>query len=213
LYKAFKEHEGYDFAKRRRILYCTSVFNAVAYKALLSHVPDSVLTRIHKDIIETVNDLGLGLDIKVHPADEGYAHAYFTQILKSHRAKEINVLKGFFAEAILENYGLLILDILATAVAPLASVLDMPVILYQKDMSVLTEHTLSDIRKRFYLVENKEDLERCMKLFSEGRLESKFSMEFVDKYAFPVGAGDPAVNISDYIRSKISETSNAKTEK
>jgi hypothetical protein len=205
LYKAFKRHVHFRFASKKNVLYCASPFHALSYKVIMSHVPDNALAEIHKDIVVAVNKIGLKMNIKVHPADENHAYPYFTKLIRMNGAGNIEVLKGFYAESIMKNYGILILDILATAIAPMAAVLDIPVILYQKDLSVLTGKTLSDVKKRFYLVSDKEELERCLCLFSKGKLESKYSLDFVDRYAFPIDAGDPLVNISDYVRNKINE--------
>ena len=83
-------------------------------------------------------------------------------------------------------------------------VLDIPIIMYLEDIACLREEIMPDIKERFYLVQNKSDLEKYINLYNSGKLESKFSLDIVNKYAFPVNAGDPGVNISDYIQREIS---------
>ena len=76
--------------------------------------------------------------------------------------------------------------------------------MYLKDLSYLRKETMPDLAKRFYLAQNRSDLEKYISLYTQGKLKSKFSFDIVDKYVFPVKNGNPAVNISNYIQAKIS---------
>ena len=189
--------------KQNKILYCSSFFNSYSYGTLMRHAPDRYLFEVNKDVIDTVNEFKLKMDIKLHPCDENYNYLYFKSLLRGQQSKNIRVLKGFSAEEIIKNYGILILDCIVTALFPVSIVVGIPVILYLKDTSWLREEAISDMEKRFYLVRNKSDLERCISSYSRGELKSKFSLDIVDKYAFPIDSGDVGVSISRYIRGKI----------
>ncbi len=188
---------------KRKVLYCAVALNKYSYKSLEFNKYKE-LFEVNKDIINTTDKFQLKMDIKIHPLSEECDYSYFRELLRSRQSKNIRVLKSFPVERIIKNYGLLILDCISSAMIPASMVLDIPIIMYLEDIACLREETMPDIKERFYLVRNKSDLEKYINLYNSGKLESKFSLDIVDKYAFPVNAGDPGVNISDYIQREIS---------
>ncbi len=194
-----------NISKRRKILYCPAPFNSYAYKDLVLHVSDREIVEVNKDIVKTASHFLLGMDIKVNDSANGrHSSQYFKNMIKNWRYNKTRVLANFPVEEIIDNYGLLILDSITTALLPTAIALNMPVIMYLKDTSYLREEPARDLRERFYFVENKLDLEKCVRLYASGKLDSKFSADIVDKYAFPIISGDPCVEIANYVRRKVS---------
>jgi len=171
----------------------------------MGNVCDKELFEKNKDIINSVKKFQLQMDIKLIETPERDQYLYFKKVVKNRERENIRVLKGFPAEEIIGNYGLIILDYLVSALLPVSIVLDCPTIIYLKDTSYLKEETKPDLEERFYLVNNKSDLEKHISLYASGKLKSKFSSDMVDKYAFPINAGDPGIRISDYMRKKTSE--------
>ena len=53
-------------------------------------------------------------------------------------------------------------------------------------------------------MKDKSDLEKHIELYARGELASKFSLDIVDKYAFPINGKDPGRSIADYIKKKVS---------
>lgn len=195
----------------KKILYCAGSFNAFHYKGLMTGNSDRELFDINKDVVDTVRSLNLKMDIKIHPSDEDYSYSYFNNLRSNSKKGEkidINILSGFPIDGRAKNYKLLILDCVGTFLIPVSIVTNMPVILYLKDLSYLREETFSDLQKRFYLVQDRADLEKHVHLFSEGKLDSKFSFDIVDKYSFPIDGGNPCINIPNYIDQKIHENIN-----
>ncbi len=205
LYDFYHRFSQQVTGRQQRILYCASPFNIYCHKILMGHMSDKQLFEVNKDIVAGVRSVGLRMDIKVHPGDEAYANAYFSRLVGDEKATGIRVLKNIFAELIIHDYDLLIIDFLGTAILPLAFVVNIPAMVYIKDASLYNETTLPDLRKRFYLVEDRPSLERCLQSYKAGKMAAKFSNDIVDRYAFPVDAGDPFVNIPEYVRTKIAD--------
>ena len=203
LYNLYKKNLASKPSNRKKVLYCASSQVFYAFKDLMANVPDRVIYELQKNVLSTIQNYCLPMDIKVITFDEEHYYRYFKKLAEYTRADKASVLKGFAVERILRKYGLLILDVIGTALIPAAILLKIPVILYLKDTSYLIEETVVDLEKMFYLARDAKDFESYIHLFAEGRLESKFSMEFIDKYAFPVDRGDPAKNIANYIKEEI----------
>ena len=189
--------------RKKDILYCPGIFNAYNYKDLTANISDREIFEMNKDIVGVVSDFGVGMDIKIHPCDVEHNHSYFDSLLDAKGCEGVNILKGFPAEKILKDYSLLILDYIGTTLVPDSIVFEIPVILYLKDMSILQEKALSDLEKRFHIARNKADIEKYISLYSKGELETKFSMEIVDRYAFPIDGGDPGSTIAEFIQERI----------
>ena len=189
---------------KARILYCVSVFNPYNYRDLMTNITDKEFFNINHEILDIVDNYKLAIDIKVHPSDENYNYHYFIHLLEQGNRKDIRVLKGFPIEMIIDNYRLLILDCIGTILVPISLVLDIPVILYLKDSSLLREETVSDLRERFYIVKSRSDLEKYIALYKAGKLRSKFSLDIIDKYAFGTNSKEPSDLISDFIKQRLS---------
>ena len=71
------------------------------------------------------------------------------------------------------------------------------------DHYYINDETVSDMEKRFYFVKNKLELENHINLYARGELDSKYSVDMVDKYAFPVGKDNPRISIERIVREKM----------
>jgi len=189
----------------RKILYCSSPFNFFTYRNLVGNKCDKEIFEVNKDILEIVNKLHLEMDVKLHPLDEMHDYLYFKKVLKKLHIKNVRILKGFPVEKIINNYGLLILDCPGGAMFPSAVVFDIPVLMYFGDPSYIRDETIPDVKKRFYLVKNKSDWEQYLRLYMHGSLESKFSQDLVNKYAFSISDGDVKKRIAEYVSGRIAQ--------
>lgn len=197
--------------ENKDIFYGPSYFNFENYKDLLYNVPDKLLFRVHDDIVSTITELELSMDIKVHsggqtpyaPNSEEYNFDYFNLLLKRYPNNIIKVKAGYPAEVTIGRYGLIVLDYTGTALLPVAISLNRPVILYLKDLRFINDGIVSDIKKRVYLISKKDELRECLVLYKNNKLDPKLSDGFLNDYVFPTGYGDPGVNIANYIQSRI----------
>lgn len=220
LFRALGSMKLYDLYNRsssphrrsKKVLYCMAPFNYYGFKLLVCHMPDKELFEVSKDVVDAAKKIGLALDTKVNPAGQTDNYLYSKAIYRKNDYRQGRVLMGFPADRVLKDYGLLILDYVTSALLPASAVLDMPVLLYLKNTSFLDEANRVDLEKRFYLVNDRKDLERYLTLYKDGTLKSKFSKDSIDIYAFPEG-GDPAAHISGYIHEKIAGCGRRRTGK
>lgn len=111
------------------------------------------------------------------------------------------------AESIMKSYGLLVIEYLASAIIPLAIALKVPIILYLKDLSTANPSVLEDLKKRCYIVRDREMLNEVLDKYASGNLPSKWSKNIVDRYIYPVKNGNPGPNIANYIKSIVGTNS------
>ncbi len=205
LSQGYEKRKNKNKQKSQKVLYCPISFSFNNYKELIFNAEDRKLFEINKDVLELTQNYHLALDVKVHPVAESSNARYFKYLRRELGAKGTRILKQMSFEDIVHHYDLLILDCVSTALLPMALVLDIPVILYLKDTSILRDETLSDLKKRFYLVHDNVHLNHCLSQYASGKLNSKFFKEMVDKYAFPVDQGDIGVSMAEFICRRIKE--------
>lgn len=190
--------------KKRRILYCPSPSVFYYYKDYMVNNSDKDLFEINQNVIEVANKFDVRMDIKVnHTRHEADDYFYFRTVIKKQKSAKFRILTGFLAETIINNYGLFLSDFIVTAMLPVFMILDAPIILYLKGTSTLRQESIADMRERFYFANSKSDFEKYLDLFVRGELPSKFSHDFVDKYAFSIDGEDPGTRISKYIRKQL----------
>ena len=149
----------------------------------------------------TVEGVPLSVDIKLHPTGERSSYGGYTNIIKNHQYKNINVLYGSFGEVVSGNYKLIIVDFLASALTNDILSLKIPVIIYDCDFDKIriSDDVLSDLCKRCYIARNKRELSKFLERYKAGNLPSKWSVDFIDKYIYPVDNGAPGENTAKYI--------------
>ncbi|MFA5068964.1 MAG: hypothetical protein WC487_02465 [Candidatus Omnitrophota bacterium] len=203
LYNFYHARKSNRTRRKKKILYCSSPFNAYNYRDLMTNSTDSDLFQINSDVIDCVSGLGLAMSVKVHPSDEGFNYVYFRHMVKAKKAGGVGIVRGIPAEAIIDRYGLLILDYIGTALIPVSFALDMPVIIYLKDRSLLRGSFEKDLYARFHIVSCRQELESCLSSYREDRLGSKFSAGLMEKYAFRLDSGRPSDAIVEIIKRDI----------
>lgn len=181
-----------------RILFGPTVFNFNGWKKLLYNAPDNEIYGVHKDIVSTASELSVKLDIKVHPGQADYQSLYFTALAKR-SGGDIRVIRDIPVEAIFGDYRLLVLDNIDTMLIQIAFLYPIPVILYFKDNTILNPLTRGDLESRCYFVESRKGLRDRLLEFKDGKLETRYSEEMIDKYVFPFDGVDPADKIASFI--------------
>lgn len=189
-----------------RALYCCTPFPFFNYTSLLFHGTDKLCYKVNREVLEACEESSVDIDIKLHPVEEEYCFHYFRQLIRKGKYRKAQVIYGVLAESIMKNYGLIILDSLVSAIVPHALSLKVPIILYLKDLSVVNELAWKDLKKRCYVVQSTDMLRRVLQRYTAGNLPSKWSVEIVDRYIYPIADGHPGPNIAHHIREICSQS-------
>ena len=184
-----------------KILYCCGPPAFVTYRYAISAKMDKDYHQISRDIIDVAMGTSVSIDIKLHPTEQNVSFHYFTRLIKSIRHTGARVIYDIPAESIMKSYRLIILDSLGTVIAFYAMSLKVPIILYLKNVNVVNQVGLEDLRKRCYIVQNRKMLDDILGKYAAGNLPSKWSEDIIDRYVYPVKNGNPGPNIANYIRS------------
>ena len=184
-----------------KILYCCGPFPFYYYSSLLFNVADKHCYQVNRDILEVSKEESLSIDIKLHPVEEDYCFHYFRELVNTAQYTKAQIIYGIPAESIMKSYGLIILDSLVSAVVPHALSLKVPIVLYLKDLSIVNALVLEDLRRRCYIVHDREMLSQVLREYATEDLPSKWSTEIVDRYIYPVENGHPGPTIANYIKS------------
>ena len=196
-----KNHTSYIKKPTKDILFCLGPDANLVFRELLNYY--SINKKHHQsiDVMDTVEGISLSVDIKLHPTGERSSYGGYTNIIKNHQYKNINVLYGSFGEVVSGNYKLIIVDFLASALTKHIFSLKIPVIIYDRDFDKIriSDDVLSDLCRRCYIARNKNELSQLLEKYKTGNLPSKWSVDFIDKYIYPVDNGDPGESTAKYI--------------
>ena len=160
----------------------------------------------------TVEGVPLSVDIKLHPTGERSSYDSYINIIKNHKYKNINVLYGSFGEVVSGNYKLIIVDFLASALTKHIFSLKIPVIIYDRDFDKIrvSGNILADIYRRCYIARDQNELCELLERHKAENLPSKWSVDFIDKYIYPVDNGSPGENIARYVCKTVYNEFNSK---
>jgi len=188
------------------ILFCLGPDVNFSFRQLLNYYSINKKHQQSINVIATVEDISLSVDIKLHPSGEKNSYECYKDIIKNNRYKNIGVLYGSFAEVVSRNYKLIVIDYLASAIVKHIFCLKIPVIIYDRDFDRIriSDDVLSDLCKRCYIARNKNELCELLERYKAGNLPSKWNLDFIDKYIYPVDSGNPGENIAKYIDSVVS---------
>ena len=151
--------------------------------------------------MSSVESTALSIDIKLHPSGEKDSYDCYKDIIKNNQYKNIKVLYGEFGEIISRDYKLIIIDFLLSSLTKHIFSLKVPVIIYDYDFDNLkiSEVSFFDLRNRCYIARDKNELRELLERYKSGNLPSKWSVDFIDKYIYPLDCGNPGENTAKYI--------------
>ena len=66
---------------------------------------------------------------------------------------------------------------------------------------MIKDSVKNDLRSRCYIVENKKELESLLVKYKEGKLPTKWTESFIDKYIFPLNGSNPGEEIAKFINN------------
>ena len=183
----------------KNVIFCCSPFSFYRFNLFQFENTTKESYNITNDIICCINNNNLIMDIKPHPSGLNYQIDYLNQSIIN--KNKITVVYDSPIESMLNSYGLIIIDSLASAITALILAIDVPVILYLKDLSIINKVAEEDLMERCYIVNNYQMLDEVISKFAIGALPSKWNEKFIDNYVYPVDKGNPKFQITDYIRS------------
>jgi hypothetical protein len=187
--------------KKNKIIYVSSAFSSDRFRQLENSHNSKEAYQISSDIINIVKNKNVNLDIKPHPSGYNNQIKYYKELLKIKNYKKARIIYGAKAEDIIQKYGLIIIDSLASTVTSHLLSLKVPILLYVKDISLINKIVLKDIKKRCYLVSDYKMLKNVINKHVNGELPTKWSADIIDRYIYPLDKGNPGENISKYLRS------------
>ena len=184
-----------------KILYCCGPPAFYTYRYTFSTEIDKESYQINREIVDVAMNNSIPIDIKLHPTEQNSSFHFFKRLIKNSNFKGARIIYGIPAEKIMKFYGLIILDFVGTAIALYALSLKIPIILYLKNENYVNQMVSDDLKRRCYLVNNRNMLENVLRKYSDGNLPSKWSEDIIDRYIYPLKNGHPGPNIANYIRS------------
>ncbi len=200
--RQYEENRKSDYkAPVKDIIFCLGPDTNLVFRNLLNYYSTNKKHQQSIDIINTAEDVSLSVDVKLHPAGERDSYYCYKDIIKNNQYKNIDVLYGSFGEVVLKNYKLIIIDFLGSALTKHIFCLKIPVIIYDCDFDKIrvSDSILSDIYRRCYIARNKNELRELLERYKAENLPSKWSVDFIDKYIYPVDNGSPGENIAKYV--------------
>lgn len=152
-----------------KILYCSGCFSTYNARFVYTQETDNEMMEKQRDIIEVCSKYKQPLHIKVHPSDEKANFAHFELLAGNY--PNTKVIGGYWrwglnAEKMIPFYGVVILDIIRTALLPVMMRSTIPCILYTKKIDLLKKWGIEDLKKYIYVVSEKEELDDLIRKFS-----------------------------------------------
>jgi len=183
------------------IIFCLGPDVNFSFRSLLNYYSAKKRHQQSIDIIATVEHTSLPIDIKLHPSGEKDSYWNYKDIVKNNQHKNASILYGSFSEVVSKNYKLIIIDFLLSGITKQIFSLEVPVIICNYDFNKMhmANDVSLDLYKRCYVAKNKNELRELLERYKAGKLPSKWSMDFIDKYIYPVDSGNPGDNIAKYI--------------
>ena len=192
---------GSDEAPSKSILFCLGPDVNLSFRQLLIYYSTNIKYRQSLDVMATVQDLSMTVDVKLHPSGEKNSYYCIKDVVDDNKYKNVNILYGSFGEVVSKNYQIIILDYIGSALTGHILSLKIPIIIYQYnfDESKLIDEVKRDLRSRCYIAKSKKELFELLERFKAGKLPSKWNENYIDGYLYPIKNGNPGANIANYI--------------
>jgi hypothetical protein len=197
----YEESKVINTPPAKDVLFCVGPDVNLSFRFLLNYYSINKKHQQSLDIVSALKDTLLSADVKLHPSGEKDSYKCFLKIIKSTKSLKVSVIKGEFVEEISRQYKLIILDFLQSAIVKHIMLINVPIIIYDYNFLDLRveEGVKSDLHERCYIAKNKDELKVYLQMYKAGRLPSKLTSDFIDKYLFPVNKENPGKNIAKYI--------------
>jgi len=177
-----KRVKAVELRRKKIALYFTSPFSSYTFRHLVTESSDVERMLINDSILEVAAELGIALDLKLHPVEAANNYTYFKTLKNKHDAKKVRILIGGAGEALMPKYDLFIVDFLPSSVVPEVLKINVPVICWLSPEAAVNGWFLPDLKERCYIVNSKHELSEVISLYRQGKLQSKWRPEFNQEY-------------------------------
>jgi hypothetical protein len=200
-YEMFHEENQY---KDKEVLFIAGpLFESSSYRYLLNNSSCSDMYQSCCDILSVIDDNLLSVDVKLSPCDQDNAYSFFDRIIQTNLYQKTGIIYGLSAEDIFKRYQLIILDYLGSALVTYLLTSKVEIILYLKNFDILkiSDKSKDDLLNRCHIAKNVSELDNLLSEYQAGNLKSKWNLDFINQYVYPVENGNPGENIANYIKS------------
>lgn len=154
-----------------KILYSIGPPAHFNFKRPVHAISDYERSIFAKELIANVDTYGIDLDLKLHPAEIEESLKFFRRLTDG---RNIGLYSFGPIQRMIQNYSLIVVDIIATNVLHLALYLEKEVLLYvPKDFTNVNHDTFQDLAERTYIVSEAHETNRVLESFANGSLPSK----------------------------------------
>lgn len=192
---------GETVKQTKEILFSAEPYECTVYRGLIDGLSCHNSYKTSGDIVSTISNNQLAVDIKIHPSGQEESYGYYHQLSKKY--KNTKIITGYPVEAIFKKYKLIVLTYTGSATLPTFLAYNVPVILFIErfDDLVIDDVSKQALINRCYVVKDRIELRDVLVRYKYQGLPSKWSKDFVDQYVYPVDKGNPGINIANYIRA------------
>jgi hypothetical protein len=170
-----------NLKKTLPILYTISPPMHWSYKDINRIISDSEKNQLIFNIIKNIKKYKLQLDIKIHPADISSVIPYFKNLRQKHK-KYVKLIVGGNVERIINDYGMIVTDLISSKVMSTAMETCIPIATYLKSDNILNPKTFKDFKSRVMTFNDNESLSIILKKYSRGGILPKSNKGFNSKY-------------------------------
>lgn len=187
----------------KEILFIARPYTSSTYRELLNNSSCHDMYRSCCDVLEILNNMALSAEVKLHPIGEDNAYSFVKKIIETNSYANIEIILGCSVESIFKRYRLIILDYLGSSLVTYLLTSKIEIILYIKNFNLLkiSDKSKEDLLKRCHIAKNTDELHYLLCQYLAGKLESKWNIDFINQYIYPVDNGNPGENIANYIKS------------
>jgi len=189
--------------KDKEVLFLAKPYECSTYRKILDNSSCNDMYQSCCDILSVLDSNLLSVDVKLHPSGEDNAYSFFDKIIQLNSYQKTGIVYGCSAESIFKRYNLIIVDYLGTGLLTYLLTYKVEVILYLRNFDLLniSSEAKDNLLRRCYIAKNPVELDNLISNHMAGNLKSKWNIDFIDQYVYPVKEGNPGENIANYIRS------------
>lgn len=201
--RLFEWHQAsgkrFQRAGNGRVLYVQGRYPSEAWKNLFCSEGEDLLFAKHEQIFDLIAKYDLPLDIKLYPGPAKYYAPYFQRLIERSGIKHARLLYDVPAEVVAPNYSLIIVEYIGSALNAFFMALDRPIVYYLAERDLVNRAIAHDFYRRHYVAHDGKELEEVLCSYAQGRLASKYSSDYVDKYVYPLQSGNPGIRIAQML--------------
>ncbi len=182
-----------------RVLYVQGRYPSEAWKGLFGSEGEDVLFAKHEQFFDLAAKYDFPLDIKLFPGTAKCYAPYFRRFIQRYGLNNARLLYDVPAEVVAPNYSLIIVEYIGSALNAFFMALDRPIVYYLAERDLVNPVIAHDFYRRHYVAHDGKELDEVLGSYKRGRLASKYSSDYVDKYVYPLQSGNPGIRIAQML--------------